>query len=159
VLGFMTKFVAALFLPFVLVVASAILGDYRRRVLREWRLWLGVGALALALIAPWFVYATLRVGRIVWGLMLRDHVYPRFTRSLDPTHVQPWYFYWTSVYQSFMYAGSQVIIIAGLAAIAVKTIGWRWKEGAVILLWFFLPLTLISFGTSKLIHYAYPFLP
>ena len=28
-----------------------------------------------------------------------------------------------------------------------------------MLLWFVLPLALISFGTSKLYHYAYPFLP
>jgi hypothetical protein len=32
-------------------------------------------------------------------------------------------------------------------------------EGVVILLWFALPLLLISMGTSKLYHYAYPFLP
>ena len=39
------------------------------------------------------------------------------------------------------------------------TIRRRWPEGAVVLLWGALPLALISIGTSKLYHYAYPFLP
>ena len=33
------------------------------------------------------------------------------------------------------------------------------SKGAVVLLWATLPLALISVGTSKLYHYAYPFLP
>ena len=35
----------------------------------------------------------------------------------------------------------------------------RRPEGPVILLWFILPVTLMSLGTSKLYHYLYPFLP
>ena len=39
------------------------------------------------------------------------------------------------------------------------TVRRRWVEGAVILLWFAVPIIAISMGTSKLYHYAYPFLP
>jgi hypothetical protein len=35
----------------------------------------------------------------------------------------------------------------------------RWFEGAIVLLWGTLPVALISAGSSKLYHYAYPFLP
>ena len=41
----------------------------------------------------------------------------------------------------------------------VQTVRRRSAEGLVVLLWFVLPLVLISIGASKLIHYAYPFLP
>lgn len=159
VLGFMTKFVAAIFLPMVLVAGSFLTREFRRKLLRDWRLWSGVSLAALALIAPWFIFATVKFGRFVWDMMLREHVYTRFTHFLDPTHVQPWDFYWRSVYRSFSYAGSTFIIAAGLIVLAVQAVKKRWPEAAIVLAWFVLPMTLVSFGTSKLIHYIYPFLP
>jgi 4-amino-4-deoxy-L-arabinose transferase-like glycosyltransferase len=46
-----------------------------------------------------------------------------------------------------------------LVVLFIQTIRRRWVEGGTVLLWFALPLVLISAGTSKLYHYAYPFLP
>jgi hypothetical protein len=43
--------------------------------------------------------------------------------------------------------------------LSVMTIRRRWPEGAAVLIWFAVPMFLISFGTSKLYHYTYPFLP
>ena len=66
VLGFMTKFVAALFLPLVLAAATLLVRAPRAKLAREWRLWTAVGALVLALVAPWFVYANVRFGTFFW---------------------------------------------------------------------------------------------
>jgi len=62
VLGFMTKFVAALFLPLVLAAATLLTRDDRARLRRDWRAWCAASLLAAALIAPWFLYQYHRVG-------------------------------------------------------------------------------------------------
>ena len=159
VLGFMTKFVAALFLPLVLASAALVVPRYREALIRRWRLWASVSALAVGLIAPWFVYAQIRFGRQVWDVMLGSQVYTRLTSYLNPEHVQPWPFYWVSLYKSFSYAGAAWLIAAGLLLLLVQTVRRRWPEGWVILLWGLMPIVLISFGASKLVHYAYPFVP
>ena len=83
----------------------------------------------------------------------------RFTASLDPEHLHPWSFYFTSI--AFELRASQTfpLVVGGLVALAAVTAARRWSPGLVILLWFALPLGLMSLGTSKIYHYAYPFLP
>jgi 4-amino-4-deoxy-L-arabinose transferase-like glycosyltransferase len=159
VLGFMTKFVAAVFLPLVLAAASLLVRAPRAKLAREWRQWSLVGVLALALIAPWFVYANVRFGSYLWHVMLAEHVYTRFTTFLNPAHVQPWSFYFTEMYHRFADSGSELLVAIGMALLVVQAFRRRWLEGTVAVLWFALPMLLISFGTSKLYHYAYPFLP
>lgn len=159
VLGFMTKFVAALFLPLAIVAASLLFRAPRTRLASEWRVWGSVAALALALAAPWFVYATMRFGWDLWRIMLADHVYVRFTTYLDSTHLQPWDFYVTELYRWFAVSDSHLLVSAGLALLVVQTIRRQWIGGAVVASWFALPLLLMSIGTSKLYHYLYPFLP
>src|SRR5262249_17526208 len=100
VLGFMTKFVAALFLPPVLGPATLAARFYRVRLARDWGLWASGGALTLALIAPWFLYAYHRFGSALPEIMLGSQVYTRMTAFLDPSHVRPWPYYWVSLYQS-----------------------------------------------------------
>jgi 4-amino-4-deoxy-L-arabinose transferase-like glycosyltransferase len=159
VLGFMTKFVAALFLPLVLALAIAVVSEYRARFRQNVADWVVAVLLAFALIAPWFLYAYRRYGSDLVAIMFTSQVYTRLTGYLDPAHVQPWSFYWVSVGRSLMYAGSRLLVTAGLAALAVQTLRRRWAEGVVVLLWCFVPAFLLSFGTSKLTHYAYPFVP
>jgi 4-amino-4-deoxy-L-arabinose transferase-like glycosyltransferase len=159
VLGFMTKFVAALFLPLVLGAAVLLVPAYRREFARHWRSWLAAGAVAVALIAPWFVYAQIRFGRQLWDVMLGLQVYTRLTSYLNPEQVQPWPFYWVNLYKSFSYAGAAWLIAAGALLLLVQTVRRRWPDAWVILLWGLMPLFVISFGASKLIHYAYPFVP
>ena len=159
VLGFMTKFVAAIFLPVIIGVAALAFRAPRTRLLREWRVWAGVTALSAALIVPWFAYASLRFGAYFWDVILTQHVYTRFRTFLNPVHVQPWSYYPTEMFLRFADSGSAWLIVMGLAVLVVQAIRRRWLEGTVVVLWFVLPVTLISFGTSKLYHYAYPFLP
>lgn len=156
VLGFMTKFVAVLFLPLV-VATTMVLRSPRAQ--REWRLWLAVAALAVGLITPWFVYAHVRFGGLLWETMLAEHVYTRFTASLDPAHLEPWPYYLARMYGSFAGSGLAPIVIGGLLTLIVMTIRRRSVEGFAILLWWALPAAVLSFGTSKLYHYFYPFLP
>jgi 4-amino-4-deoxy-L-arabinose transferase-like glycosyltransferase len=97
VLGFMTKFVAVAFLPMVLAIATIVVPEYRRKLRRDWLLWVEVGAVCLGLVAPWFLWAWRQYGSFFWETILREAVYTRFTAFLDPTHVQPWYFYLTTM--------------------------------------------------------------
>jgi 4-amino-4-deoxy-L-arabinose transferase-like glycosyltransferase len=159
VLGFLTKFVAALFLPLILGVATLLIAPYRTRLRDDWRQWMWVGLLAWLLIAPWYVYAHIRFGNQLWEVMFRDHVYYRFTASVDPRHLHPWYYYFDQIYRGLKYSGSFTLTWVGSALFIVQTVRWRWPEGILLIIWFVLPLALMSFGTSKLYHYAYPLLP
>lgn len=158
-LGLMTKFVAVAFLPLVLLTTSAIVKPYRVRLLRDWRRWL-VGFLGtLVLAAPWFVAAHLRFGREFWNIILGEHVYRRFTTYLDPAHVHPWYYYFAELYRNVDAASLSLIVLPGVVVLVARTIRERWPEGVLVLVWGIVPLGLMSLTTSKLWHYAYPFLP
>jgi 4-amino-4-deoxy-L-arabinose transferase-like glycosyltransferase len=159
VLGFMTKFIAVVFLPFVLLMGSLLFRDYRVKLVRHWRLWLGVTGLVILLIAPWFIYAQVVFGTLVWHTMLAEHVYTRFTTYLDPAHVHPWNYYFANMYDRFADSGSHIAVIAGLVVLLIQTIRRRSAVGAMVLLWATAPVAIISFGSSKLYHYVFPFLP
>jgi 4-amino-4-deoxy-L-arabinose transferase-like glycosyltransferase len=158
VLGFMTKFVAILFLPLVLASTALIVPEQRRAALHGWRAWAAAAFVATALIAPWFVFAASRFGQTFWHTILGVHVYQRFTSALDPGHLHPWHYYFSQMY-GFWESGALVLIGAGIALVA----GWtarRYARWAVLLvIWALLPLVAISAVTSKLYHYAFPFLP
>ena len=159
VLGFMTKFVAALFLPLVLGTVALLLGAHRRQFRRDLRLWLGAGLVAAALCVPWFVFAWMKFGRFFWEVILGGHVYTRFTSFVDPQHLQAWHYYFATLYQALAHSGSAAFVGVGLVLLLVQTIRRRSAEALLVLVWFALPVTLISLGTSKLYHYVYPFLP
>jgi 4-amino-4-deoxy-L-arabinose transferase-like glycosyltransferase len=158
-LGFMTKFVAAFFLPVVLV--SALLFDRKAwRVLRaDIRPWLAGAIGTLVVAAPWFVYQTLREGAGFWRVLVGEHVYQRFTTSLDASHVQAWHYYFSVVFRTMEGEGTVWTVIAGLVLLAVRAIRERHRESQLMLAWFVVPFVLISLGTSKIHHYVYPFLP
>jgi hypothetical protein len=52
-------------------------------------------------------------------------------------------------------------LASAVAIVALIVTAWRGQpwQMRLLLIWWLLPLALISLGTSKLIHYAYPFLP
>jgi hypothetical protein len=159
VLGFMTKFVAALFLPFTLglvVIASA---TGRARLVADLRTWMRGALLVLVLCAPWFVYAHIRFGSLLWQTILGEHVVRRLTNYLDPTHLQPWHYYLTTMWTEFQKDQVWWLVAGGVVVLLVQTVRRRWLAGAVVLLWGAVPLAIISAGTSKVYHYAYPFLP
>ena len=158
-LGFMTKFVAALFLPAVIGAASLELPAIRARVWREWRTWAAVLAGVVVLAAPWFVYQTIHAGPAVWSTMLGEHVVQRFRSSLDPQHVKPWNYYFTYLSGGLVNSGMAWPVVVGAVLIHVRVVRERWLVGTLVLYWFWLPFVLISLGSSKLWHYAYPFLP
>jgi 4-amino-4-deoxy-L-arabinose transferase-like glycosyltransferase len=157
--GFMVKFVAALFLPMVLGLAAVLVPRYRARALRDWSAWLVSAALAAAIIAPWFVYAQRRFGDGLWQVMFGTHVMQRFTGTLVVEHRQPWSYYFDQMYEWFSRPHALWLVIGGFVTLIVLTIVRRSAIGVVLLLWAVVPTAAISFGTSKLYHYAYPFLP
>lgn len=159
VLGFMTKFVAVLFLPLVLGSVALFAPDYRSALWRDRRIWLAGTGLALLLIVPWFVWAFLRYGRFLWDTMFGAHVYSRFTAYLDPNHLQPWHYYVSTLWLVLRDVQTRTLVVAGLVVLAAQSLRRRWPEGWIVVLWAVLPLALISAGTSKIYHYVYPFLP
>jgi 4-amino-4-deoxy-L-arabinose transferase-like glycosyltransferase len=159
VLGFMTKFVAVLFLPLTLGIAALAFRRVRNRLLEDWTIWLGVLALVFALCAPWFAYMHVLFGAGFWQTIFGVHVLERMTSFLDPTHVHPWYFYLQAMWHEFVVQRMEWFMVAGGITLLVQTIRRRWFEGTVVLLWGTLPMAIISAGNSKIYHYAYPFLP
>jgi 4-amino-4-deoxy-L-arabinose transferase-like glycosyltransferase len=159
VLGFLTKFVAALLLPLVCVVTIAVVPVARQRFVTRWRDWLAATILAVAVITPWFAYEWRLHGQYFWDVIFGVHVYERFTSSLDPSHLEPWHFYFSRTWTELAHAGGRLA-----AAVALLGLAWNGSQGRpwqlrLLLVWWIVPFALISFGTSKLFHYAYPFLP
>ena len=158
-LGFMTKFVAAMFLPMAAVIAFAWIPEARAQFRRSWRTWILPILIASVAISAWFVYETVHFGRYFWDTILGLHVLTRFTSSLDPTHLQPWYYYFEQTWTGLGRSGGWLMVIAGVVALAAGAWTGRPWPLRLLLAWWFIPIVLISFGTSKLYHYAYPFLP
>ncbi len=159
VLGFMTKFVAAIFLPLVCVLAVALIPIARARFMARWRDWIAPVLLSLALIVPWFVYESMVYKQQFWETILGVHVYTRFTSSLDPAHLHPWHYYFTQTWKELVFGGARVVAVPAIVALIVRAwIGRPWQM-RLLLAWWLVPFALISLGTSKLFHYAYPFLP
>jgi 4-amino-4-deoxy-L-arabinose transferase-like glycosyltransferase len=158
-LGFMTKFVASFFLPIILAVAWVTDRAARQRLREDVRHWLIGAAAFLALASPWFIYQMTREGMGVWRVMISEHVYLRFTGSLDVSHIKPWSFYFTTLYEELERSGTVWLCLAGAVVLLVHTVRERRREQILVLSWFFVPMALMSIGTSKLQHYAYPFLP
>ncbi len=158
-LAFMVKFVAIAFLPVVLAVVTLASRTGRSRLRADWRVWLAAGALSLALVAPWFLYEWHQFGKLFWQTILGDQVVTRFTAYLDPNHLNPWHYYWSTIARELWTSGAGVSVAIGVILLAIQTVRRRFEEGPTILLWFVLPVTLMSLMTSKLYHYAYPYLP
>ena len=158
-LGFMTKFVAALFLPLVLAASALLIPSQRRRLFDDFWRWLALGGVVAALVLPWFVYQYAQHGKILVDVMFGDHVYTRFTSFADPHHLNPWHFYITTAYSELAQSGSAWWVGLGLALMLADLVRGRRTEGWVIILWVVLPVTLISLGSSKLYHYFYPYVP
>jgi 4-amino-4-deoxy-L-arabinose transferase-like glycosyltransferase len=159
VLGFMTKFVASVFLPIVLVAATLTNPATLRKLVAEWRLWSVLALVAIALIAPWFIYQYQNEGVGLFRVMFGEHVYTRFTASLDPAHLHPWTFYYVAMFRQMGSSGTAWLAIAGAVVLLVNTVRQPSLDKLLIVYWFAIPVALISIGTSKLHHYLYPFLP
>ena len=159
VLGFMTKFVAAAFLPLIAIAAVICDRPARARVAAAWRDWLAPVAVAALAILPWFLYQSLRSGGAVWSVMLGQHVYTRFTASLDPQHLESWNFYFVETWTHLRASEAAWIVIAGAITLSVAASRHRGWLPKLVLAWAVLPFVLLSLGTSKLYHYAYAFLP
>jgi hypothetical protein len=158
VLGFMTKFVAVLFLPLVALLALAWRRDAWAIVRRGWTDWMLPTAAAVALVAPWFAYQTIHRGSEFWAVILGAHVVTRFTSALDPNHLQPWHFYFVQTWTELGLSRSRLVVASGLAVLLWLAGRGRWLA-RLVLLWWLVPFALMSLGTSKLYHYTVPFLP
>ena len=159
VLGFMTKFVAAIFLPVILVLAAASTRQDLGRVRRDWPMFVLAALLAVLLIVPWFVYQYVHTGPPFIATIFGEHVMKRFTAYLDPAHLHPWNYYFIEIWKQLGRAGARTICVAGALLLLWRAVRERSTAAVVVILWFGLPIGVISTTTSKLFHYSYPFLP
>lgn len=170
VLGFMTKFVAAVFLPLVALAALLFAPGGWRYLKQHWTDWSVPTAWTAALVAPWFCYQLIVHPDDFWATIFGAHVVLRFTEYVDPAHVQPWHFYVTDLWSRVQVASeshrrlvegnsAHATILAGLAFVLWRLRGPSRAMAGLLLAWWALPLAAISLGTSKVVHYAYPFLP
>ncbi|HEV3484686.1 MAG TPA: hypothetical protein VG106_04720, partial [Vicinamibacterales bacterium] len=152
-------FVAALFLPAVLALSAAISQPYRARARADLRLWILVGVGVALAAAPWFLYQMVTRGSELWEIMFGAHVYARFTTGVDPSHLQPWYFYFHCIYRSLSYHGAAPLALAGAVIVIADAVRTRRVDLVAIVLWFVVPIVVLTLSSSKLYHYAYPVLP
>jgi len=158
-LGFMTKYVAVLFLPIVCAIAFIWRGGALTRVRLRWREWIPAALFVAAATAPWFLYQAVHSGSLLWQTMFGQHVYVRFTAALDPRHLEPWHYYYSELWRELAFAGSLWISTLGLVVLAHRAWTERPWLARLVLVWWIVPFALMSIGTSKVIHYTYPFLP
>ena len=158
-LGFMTKFVAAIFLPMVVGVTALCLPDWRRRLRADrWR-WIAGALSSTALILPWFVYQYADNGAYFWNVIFGAHIYDRVRGTLHPDHARPWSFYFTRLHAHLTQVGALGWVIAGGALWITQSVRRPWNGGVLIVVWFLLPVGIISLSVAKLGWYMYPFLP
>ena len=158
-LGFMTKFVAAGFLPVVIGLTALAVEDWRRRLWADVWIWTAAGAVTTVLIVPWFAYEYAVYGDRFWEIIFGVHIYDRARGALVLSHNQPWRYYYDELYRQLSGVGAFGWVVAGSALWLLETIRRRWKGGVLILAWYLVPTAIISISVSKLYHYSYPFLP
>jgi len=157
--GFMTKFVAALFLPLVAAVAFVWQRDAWPRLRARAGEWVWPAVAACFVIAPWFVYEHRMFGAAFWAQIFGKQVFQRFTSYLDPNHLRPWWFYLDEIRRELSYGHREIVV--GLGLIWLAACAWRGRPwtARLLLAWLVVPIAIISLFTSKLTHYEYPFLP
>jgi len=160
-LAFLTKFVAAAFLPLVALVSLALprpglLPKPLRACLADW-LW--AAALCVVASAPWFVYEYVQFGDKLIETMFLQHVFVRFTAALDPIHLQPWNHYYLGIARMLAETRCEWLVAAGAVLLVYRLVRDRDGLAWTLVVWGVLPLALISGLSSKVLHYTYPFLP
>jgi hypothetical protein len=159
VLGFMTKFVAVVFLPAVVVAAALWRPGGPPRLRAIWGEWWRPALTATLVVIPWFIYQMVTLGSAFVNEIFGAQVFKRFTAYLDPTHLQPWHFYFTSAWHELNASHLAWLTAAGGILLVWRAVARGDWNARVFLLWWSLPVPLISFGSSKIFHYLFPFLP
>ena len=104
--------------------------ETRSRLVGEWRLWAAGAGLFVVLAAPWFVYQQIVAGADLWRVMLGAHVVERFTVSIDPSHIQPWNFYFVTIFRELYRTGTIWLALAGGVLLLVRLVRERRLEEA-----------------------------
>ena len=154
-LASLSKGIAAIFLPAIIGLVALSFAEWRGRLrVDAWR-WM-VGALgALVLIAPWFVVQHSLHGSYFWQEFFGLSIYSRFLGDFVPEHHRAWNFYFDALRRQLSTNAALAWVIGGAVLWLVESVRRRWRGGFLILLWYLLPIGIISIGAAKLYHYSY----
>ena len=94
----------------------------------EWKLWAAGVGLFFVLAAPWFVYQQIVAGADLWRIMLGAHVVERFTVSIDPSHIQPWNYYYVTIFREMFRTGTAWLSLGGIVLVLVRLVRERRLE-------------------------------
>lgn len=151
----LVKTVSAVPLLAILLLAAGMAPSWRARAVTDRRSWGIVAALFVAVTAPWFLLQAARHGAVVWHSMFVEHVVTRVTAAVDPTHLQPWWFYSALVADTLKMTWPYIVVGAVVLGIRRQT----WPAAILMAAWAVVPILLFSLAASKLGHYVYPALP
>ena len=157
--AFLTKGIAAIFLPTIIIVAALSFAEWRGRLRADARRWAGGSLGALLLIAPWFVVQHSLHGSDFWQDFVGLNIYDRFLGDYVPDHHKAWSYYFDALQEQLRTHAALAWVIGGALLWLVESFRRRWCGGFLILLWYLLPIGIISIPAAKLYHYSYPFLP
>lgn len=73
--------------------------------------------------------------------------------------MHPWNYYYSRTWSELIIAGSHWTVIFGSLTLAAQAWTGRPWLARLLFVWWMLPFVVLSFGTSKVFHYIYPFLP
>ncbi len=99
------------------------------------------------------------VGQPFWDVIFGSHVVERLTHYLDPEHLEPWRFYVRSTVRMVIESGAALAYLIGLFFVVREYPSKRDPRITALFVWYLVPVGAISFMTSKITHYMYPFLP
>ena len=137
-LAFLTKFVAAAFLPLVApdqpgAAPARPAAQAAARLPR--RLAVGGGACVVGVSAPWFVYEYWLFGDKLIETIFLQHVFARFTGALDPRHLHPWDYYYLGILRMLTEARCQWLVAAGAAILLYRVVRRRDGLAWTLVVW------------------------
>ena len=134
-LAFLTKFVAAAFLPLVALVSLALPrpGGCPSRSAPASPTGRGRRRCSSVTSAPWFIYEYRPFGHKLIETMFLQHVFARFTGALDPIHLQPWNHYYLGIARMLAEARCEWLVAAGMALLVYRVV--RDRDGLAWTSW------------------------
>lgn len=154
-LALMTKQIAALLIPLIVIVYFVIINrSVRSLFTKRFGLFLGVGFLV---VAPWLIYMNMMFGGQFWQCYF---VYSDLTRALNSIeghgHSFLYYFNYLATRENLIWV---ILLPFSVAFCALNLLFKRSRNDALILIWISIVLAVFTFAQTKIYYYILPAYP